>query len=378
VQNKPIDVAILGQFKAGKSSFLNSLLGKPILPVGAIPVTTSITRLRYGTKEQVTVRHFDGSITETTLAELPDFTSEAKNPGNRRNVEVVDIELPSLEKYAGIRLVDTPGLGSIFTYHRSISENWLPEVGAALMAVSSGRPLSENDLELIRELTRFTPNILILMTKTDLLSAEQQDEVVAFFRQTLRRELNREFPVYLYSTQTDTEHHRQPIDVEILQNLSNNRDREFRLILQYKIKSLLRSTLGYLEIALQMALQEDQDREKLRGQILDEQVNEKLMREEIGIIARENSLQTRPLLKAHLDRFYEPLAAKTTARLEKDLSSWDGNLWQLSRRFEEWMSEIMTKEMRIISQTKSSHFFGTLQKSHAIFFPFPCRFPEIP
>ena len=40
-QNKLIDAAVLGQFKAGKSSFLNSLIGKPILPVGVIPVTTS-------------------------------------------------------------------------------------------------------------------------------------------------------------------------------------------------------------------------------------------------------------------------------------------------------------------------------------------------
>ncbi|MEN6616363.1 MAG: dynamin family protein, partial [Syntrophorhabdus sp.] len=44
-KNSLIDVAILGQFKAGKSSFLNSIIGKPILPVGVIPVTTVITRL---------------------------------------------------------------------------------------------------------------------------------------------------------------------------------------------------------------------------------------------------------------------------------------------------------------------------------------------
>ncbi len=50
-QNQPIDIAILGQFKAGKSTFLNSLIGKEILPVGAIPVTTVITRLQFGEKE---------------------------------------------------------------------------------------------------------------------------------------------------------------------------------------------------------------------------------------------------------------------------------------------------------------------------------------
>ncbi len=142
-QNQLIDVAILGQFKSGKSSFLNSLIGKPILPVGVIPVTTTITRLQYGKRERAIIRHFDGREIEADIADIEEFTSEAKNPANQKNVEVVDVELPSLEKYAGVRLVDTPGLGSIFKYHMETSENWLPEVGTALLAISSDRPLMD-------------------------------------------------------------------------------------------------------------------------------------------------------------------------------------------------------------------------------------------
>ena len=141
-QDQLIDVAILGQFKSGKSSFLNSLIGKLILPVGVIPVTTTITRLQYGERERVFVRHFDGQQAEVDIGAIEEFTSEAQNPANQKNVELVDIELPSLEKYAGLRLVDTPGLGSIFKYHMETSENWLPEVGAALLAISSDRPLA--------------------------------------------------------------------------------------------------------------------------------------------------------------------------------------------------------------------------------------------
>lgn|GEM_PF-1404045 len=56
--DQQIDVAVLGQFKAGKSSFLNSQTGKPILPVGVIPVTTAITRLTYGEKARVAFSRF--------------------------------------------------------------------------------------------------------------------------------------------------------------------------------------------------------------------------------------------------------------------------------------------------------------------------------
>ncbi|HOD76386.1 MAG TPA: dynamin family protein, partial [Syntrophorhabdaceae bacterium] len=71
-----IDVAILGQFKAGKSSFLNSIIGKPVLPVGAIPVTTVITRLSYGETEGATVTFLDNRKSRIGLDEVELYISE--------------------------------------------------------------------------------------------------------------------------------------------------------------------------------------------------------------------------------------------------------------------------------------------------------------
>jgi GTP-binding protein EngB required for normal cell division len=366
-ENPPIDVAVLGQFKAGKSSFLNSLLGQAVLPVGAIPVTTAITRLQYGDMERALVRHFNGRTNEVPLADIIEFTSEAKNPGNEKNVAIVDIELPSLQKYPGLRLVDTPGLGSVYKYHQAASESWLPAVGTAILAVSSDRPLSEHDLELIRELTSHTPNIIILLTKADLLSPDQQQEVITFFSQTLQRELHRTLPVYLYSTQSKTEEYKQRIDQDIFQTISANRDSEFLRILRHKTSSLCQSCLGYLNIAMKTSVQADQDRSGLRTQIINEKVNESQIREELGIISRENQRQTRPLIQTYLDQFEIPLMKKVTAKLKHDMPAWRGNLWQLSRRYEEWVSETMTEEMRNLSKAEHHNFFGTLRKAHASF-----------
>ena len=102
-ENPLIDIAILGQFKAGKSSFINSFIGQSILPVGVIPVTTVITRLRYGMRERAVISFFDGTKTEVGFDEIEGFTSEAKNRANEKNVEVVDIEIPVLEPYRCFR-----------------------------------------------------------------------------------------------------------------------------------------------------------------------------------------------------------------------------------------------------------------------------------
>ena len=364
-ENPPIDVAVLGQFKAGKSSFINSLIGKPILPVGVIPVTTVITRLQYGQKERAVIRTFDGREFDIDLKDLDQYTSEAKNPSNEKNVEMVDIELPYLEDYSGLRIVDTPGLGSVFKYHMETSEQWLPEVGAALLAISADRPLSDNDLQLIQELLQHTPRIILLLTKADLLTAEQQNEVIKFFEDTLKKELNREFPVYLYSTKVSTEKFRHRLEVELLFRLAANRDFEFRKILQYKTQSLIRTCLGYLEIALKTARQADVDREELRKQILDEKVNYDHIREELFIMSRENQRQTRILIMNYLENLEKLLREKTRENLSKEMATWKGNLWKLTRRYETWLADTMTEEMQEISRKEHRHFYGTLKKAHA-------------
>jgi GTP-binding protein EngB required for normal cell division len=365
IENPPIDVAILGQFKAGKSSFLNSLIEQNVLPVGVIPVTTVISRLQFGEREQATISFYDGTCREIPVGTLDEYTSEAKNPSNQKGVEMVDIELPALAAYAGLRLVDTPGLGSVFKAHMEVSAHWLPEVGAAVLAVSADRPLSENDLQLIRELTQYTPRIILLLTKADLLSPSQQDEVVKFFEDTVRRELNREFPVFLYSTKTDTETFRRRLEVDLFFKLAVNRDFEFRKILQHKTHSATRGCLGYLEIALKTSLRADEDRESLRRQILDEKVGFDSMREELFFIARENQKQTRVFIMNILQGFMKPLWREITERLQQDMKSWNGNLWQLTRRYEQWVADTMTEEMRRISRQEHRRFYGTLKKAHA-------------
>jgi len=300
------------------------------------------------------------------LADIAEFTSEAKNPDNSKNVAIVDIELPSLRKYAGLRLVDTPGLGSVYKYHQSTAENWLPEVGTALLAISADRPLSENDLVFISELTIHTPKIIILLTKADLLSAGQQNEVINFFRQILQKELNRELPVYLYSTKNETNRYKEIIESEILK-ISANRDFEFQRILRHKTRFLVKSTLGYLNIALNSSLQVDQQKETLRAQIINEKVNENIIREELIIIARENQRQTRTLIQTYLENFQAPLTNKIRTKLAKEIPLWKGNLWKLSRRYEDWVSQILSEEMRLLSKTEHHNFYGTLKKAHASF-----------
>ncbi len=152
-----VNVAILGRFKAGKTTSLNDLAGRPLLPVGVIPVTSVVTEIEYGPKPCAEIEYLDGRREAVALARLGEFVDESRNPGNQKAVARVRVRLPEMERYRGIRFVDTPGMESVFAHNTEASRDWLPNVGLALVAVSVDPPLTQHDIELIAELERYTP-----------------------------------------------------------------------------------------------------------------------------------------------------------------------------------------------------------------------------
>jgi len=238
-------------------------------------------------------------------------------------------------------------------------------VGCAIVTISSDRPLSENDLNLIRELMDYTPRVVLLLSKADLLSEEQQQQVVRFFKDTLKREFNKEFQIVTYSTVKDTRVYKHFLD-QLLLSLSTNRDAEFRGISHYKVRSIARMCISYLDVALKTSMQNDADRQTLRDLILDEKVSYELIEGELNLIARENKNNTRTLIANYLNTTQRiPFTKKLLARLSDEMPTWKGNLWKLTRRYEMWLMEALTDELNSISKAEYKHFFGSLRKAQS-------------
>ena len=97
-----ISVAVLGRFKAGKSSFLNHFIGRNVLPVGVVPVTAVVTEIRYGAREEARVHHHDGRDPEVPLDQIGGYISEKENPENAKQVDLI------YRRTAGIAAVSRP------------------------------------------------------------------------------------------------------------------------------------------------------------------------------------------------------------------------------------------------------------------------------
>jgi GTP-binding protein EngB required for normal cell division len=211
-----ISVAVLGRFKAGRSSFLNHFIGRSILPVGVVPVTAVITEVRYGVREEARVHHRNGRDPEVPLDQIGSYIAEKENPGNAKQVDLITVELPELRRFRSLKFVDTPGLESALSHNTQTSLDWLPNVGLALVAVSVDPPLSQADIELLKSLYQYTPKVGVLLTKADLLSAQELEEVVEFVRAQLARNFPGTPQIFPYSTKPSFERFRQALEAELV------------------------------------------------------------------------------------------------------------------------------------------------------------------
>src|SRR5579871_5671399 len=115
-QISALRVRVAGEAKRGKSTLINALLGRPVLPSGVTPLTAVATTVRYGEDPHAEVRFGDGHEEKHPLAALDDLVTERGNPRNRRGIAAVTAFVDAPVLAAGIELVDTPGTGSVFTW----------------------------------------------------------------------------------------------------------------------------------------------------------------------------------------------------------------------------------------------------------------------
>ncbi len=344
-----VDVAVVGRFKAGKSSFLNSIIGRDLVPVAVLPLTAVVTRLRYGPRDRAVVRHLDGREEEIPLDRLPEYVTEHRNPGNERAVAIVDVETPSLRLYQGIRFVDTPGLGSVFVHNTRTSMDWLPRVGAALLAVSIDQPLSEYDIGLLKELAKHTPEVLILLTKVDLVGPQDLTDVTRFIGEQVSKAADGAVRVFPFSLRPGFDHLRHTVQAHLLQEVSQRHEERSQEIIQHKLRSLIGGCRQYLRMALSAAVAAAEARAQLQGQLDEEQRSLSTVQNEIWVL----SMDLKGRLQADALERYMAHSADLVRRLRADLRStmtqWSGHLRQTAEQFAEWASDTLHEHLGPLS-----------------------------
>lgn len=345
-----LDVAVLGQFKSGKSSLLNAILGDNIFPVSVLPATAVITRTVAGPNLVIRVHYLDGVTADIAPERIGEFVTEAGNPRNRRNVAVVDVFTPAMQAWSGVRLVDTPGLGSVFLHNTEVTRIWMPNVAVALVTISAERPLSDEDCRLITEARKIAGRVVVVLTKVDLLNHDELSQMTTFMDSAIRENLGIAVPVLPFSIRTEQDRWLRQFQDMVLHPVARNVEGERQAALRAKLVALAHSCRDYLLVGLQAAERADADRESLRKAVLDESVKATIVHDELRIVERRMHEGTRSAFEGLLFPRQAMVTERIVTAVKMEFPTWHGSLAEQARRTEEWMKVRLNLELTPLSQ----------------------------
>jgi small GTP-binding protein len=145
-------LVVVGEFNSGKSAFINSLLGQPILKEGVTPTTTQINILRYGESQERVVEN--------------------------ENLHILSAPVELLEE---ISIVDTPGTNAIIREHEVITSEFVPRSDLVLFVSSADRPYTESERLFLEQIRDWGKKVVIVLNKIDLFQSDKELEQVEAF-----------------------------------------------------------------------------------------------------------------------------------------------------------------------------------------------------
>lgn len=166
----PMEVAIVGQFSSGKSTFLNALLSKDVLPTGITPVTSKVNYINYADEYKLKVTYRNGAEEYHVLEAISRFTDQRESV---EDIKYLTLYAP-MDILRDISFVDTPGLNSQSFEDTQSTKKILRDVDGIIWLTLIDNAGKESEAEVFREyLENFKEKSLCVLNQKDRFSAEQ-------------------------------------------------------------------------------------------------------------------------------------------------------------------------------------------------------------
>lgn len=189
LKTRTFRVAVVGEFKRGKSSLINALLGSAILPADVTPATATINRITYGATPGITVCYHDGTRENIDIHQLADYVTMLTPEGLQRALSIKEaiVFYPTTFCQNHIELIDTPGL-SDNARMTDITMSFLRDVDAAIVVISALAPFSQTEAEFVADLilSGGQTNLIFVVTYIDEVDEDRQDELVETIHKRIR------------------------------------------------------------------------------------------------------------------------------------------------------------------------------------------------
>lgn len=180
---RPLTIAIMGEFSAGKSTFVNALLAESVAPMGVLPTTSTINVFRRGAMGCARVHYRDGRISTLEPADVQKFL-HGLDASDAAMIRHVEIERTG-PRMGDARVVDTPGLNALDTFHEEVAREFLDEADAVVWLFSATRTGAATEIGMLSSLRAGGRQVLGILNKVDTLDDAERTELAAYLREQL-------------------------------------------------------------------------------------------------------------------------------------------------------------------------------------------------
>ncbi|MGN1417690.1 MAG: dynamin family protein [Oscillospiraceae bacterium] len=175
------EVAIVGEFKRGKSTLINALLGQEVLPADVLPATATLNRVTYSTEPYVMVEFKNGSSERVDIEHLADYVTKLSYESEKMAETVKEATVYYDTDFCKnhVDIIDTPGLNDD-EQMTNVTLSILPEIDAAVFVISANSPFSQFEKEFLEKkmLTSDLGRIIFAVNCFGTFSKEDEDRIV--------------------------------------------------------------------------------------------------------------------------------------------------------------------------------------------------------
>ena len=175
------EVAIVGEFKRGKSTLINALLGQEVLPADVLPATATLNRVTYSKDPYVVVEYKDGSSEKVDINHLADYVTKLSYESEKKAETVKEATVYYDTDFCKnhVDIIDTPGLNDD-EQMTNVTMSILPEIDAAVFVISANSPFSQFEKEFLENkmLTSDLGRIIFAVNCFGTFSKEDEDRIV--------------------------------------------------------------------------------------------------------------------------------------------------------------------------------------------------------
>ena len=188
--NDVFSVAVIGEFKRGKSTLINALLEQDVLPTDAMPATATLNRVTYSIKPFARIEYRDGNTEDVEIEKLAEYVTKLTEESEQRaaTVKMATVYYPTSYCKNNVDIIDTPGLNDDSTM-AEVTLSVLPEIDAALFVIMAQSPFSEYERDFLENklMSSDLGRILFVVTGIDRLDEEDVDRVLDSIRERINR-----------------------------------------------------------------------------------------------------------------------------------------------------------------------------------------------